>query len=52
MYKTAENFGVALGKDHELYTKYDLLSKQFIEKCQELGDDYLSKFRMDWDAAE
>ena len=51
-FKTAEKFKVALGTDHDLYKKFELMTIELVSRCKELGDSYLSKFRMDWAAAE
>ena len=52
LWKTAEKLRLALGTDHELHKKFQLLMTELINKCKEIGPEYLTKFRMDWAAAE
>ena len=52
IYKTQEKLAHALGLDTELFEIVQGMREELWEKCREFGPTYLTKFRMDWNAAE
>ena len=51
-YKTQEKLAHALGLDTELFEFFLGLREELWVKCREFDPAYLTKFRMDWNAAE